>query len=203
MINIETFNERNKYTVKSSVPLATVVKKICNKLNLKYVKYVSSGSFGDVFEVSDNGIEKILKITTDREEAKIANSIKGKNIPGIIKFYEVKRIRSEELERFENYLILMDKITPITDEKTISKLNSIISKIVDDELFIIPNAINRLPNSKLKLELEIIIKSLRKIGIKEEVSDIQIQNLGLDKNNRLILFDLSIIDFSPYSTIDI
>jgi hypothetical protein len=204
MKKLESFNERNRYTIKASIPIITFIKRTCKKLDVEYVKYISSGSFGDAFEIKQNGIDRVLKITTDREEAKIANTLKGKDLPGIVKFHDVKRIKSKDLKRFENYLIIMDKVDPISNKRTLSQIKSIISKIVDDDLFIIPDEIKNIPNSKIKSELETIIDSLRKIGIREEVSDIQVQNLGIGKNNELILFDLSIIDFSPFdSVIDI
>lgn len=185
--------ERKIYSVKSSVYLISLIKRICRKLNLVYIDYISSGSFGDAFEVDDRGIRKVLKITTDREEAKTSKLLRGKDLPGIIKVYDVFRVRSENLKRFENYVIIMDKVNPL-NKRTLSSLDRAIDKITDDESFIIPNAVDDLPESKIKTELKKIIDSLKSIGLKEDKVDIHSGNIGMNKDG-LVLFDLSVVDF--------
>ena len=76
--------------------------KICQKLNIKDIEYISSGSYGDAYSFDD----KVMKITTDKREAKFAYDFIGVDDPHLIKYYNVYRY-----EKY--YVIIMDKVTPL------------------------------------------------------------------------------------------
>ena len=67
--------------------------------------YVGSGEFGSAYYVPE---DKILKITTSKDEAGIANSIKGKQLSNIVEVYDVKIVKDEK--GYPYYAILMEKL---------------------------------------------------------------------------------------------
>ena len=83
---------------------------ICQKLNIDInkVKFLSSGSYGNAYSF-DN---KVLKVTTDKREAKMASDlIKNANI-SVVKYYNVFRYQSKGLML---WVIIMDRVEGLND----------------------------------------------------------------------------------------
>jgi hypothetical protein len=83
---------------------------ICQKLNIDInkVKFLSSGSYGNAYSF-DN---KVLKVTTDKREAKMASDlIKNANI-SVVKYYNVFRYQSKGLML---WVIIMDRVEVLND----------------------------------------------------------------------------------------
>ena len=83
---------------------------ICQKLNIDInkVKFLSSGSYGNAYSF-DN---KVLKVTTDKREAKMAlDLIKNVNI-SVVKYYNVFRYQAKGLML---WVIIMDRVEGLND----------------------------------------------------------------------------------------
>jgi hypothetical protein len=79
---------------------------ICNKIGISSsnVRFLSSGCFGNAYTYGD----KIIKITTDKNEARVAYDLIGKDNLLIVKYYRVYKY-------VNFYVILMDRVVPIKD----------------------------------------------------------------------------------------
>jgi len=170
---------------------------ICNELNLDYnsIKYVGSGNNGDAYRIND----KILKITTDNKEVNTALTILNKNINGVVNYYKVFKFK-------EYNVILMDYVTPL--EKYINIKNPNYLNFVDDLMNEISinwgkinnfneyiNLVNDLFDySKKDIFYTIVVKLYQlynKLKQLKHNPDFHIYNIGINKNNELVLFDFN------------
>ena len=75
------------------------------------VKYLNSGSYGMAFIVDH---DKVIKITSDKGEAKIAKSLIGRDVPRCVEYYGVIEIFPGKEKLFA---ILMQKADPLSKEE--------------------------------------------------------------------------------------
>ncbi len=174
---------------------------ICNKLNIPFegIKYLSSGQYGNAYKIGD----KVLKITSDRLEAKtVFNMIKSGQYEGVVKYYKVVKYN-------DVYLILMEYVYPL--DKYIKKINDdsilnylyhilyllqqkwniisskeILEKTIED--------VYDVPKSGFKRyiidELWNLIDKLKKNFKDKKELDIHPHNMGFNKNKELLIFDI-------------
>lgn len=97
---------------------------VAKKLGYSKADYIKSGDNGCAYDIGD---DKVLKLTTDRNEAKNANKLRQKPITKhIVNYYDVREFKINEVESggLENsngmthhvYAIVMDKVTPILEK---------------------------------------------------------------------------------------
>jgi len=107
--DVSTNQDRGIGKVKSGLMGSSfndLIEDLKEKFNLKKIKYIGRGHYGMAF-IADG--DKILKITSDEDEIKGIEKIIGKEIPGIVNYYDYK-----EYPEFGLYGILMEKANPIS-----------------------------------------------------------------------------------------
>lgn len=166
---------------------------ICDKLNIDYslLKFISSGSFGNAYKIGD----KVLKITSDKREAKSVNDIiKLGGNDSIVRYYSINIYKN-------NYIILMDYLNPL--EAYIKDDN--LKKMIVDCLDIIYDNWNSLSIEELVEKISdkwvlnkydfIYIDKVFNLyfNIKDLIRnpDIHIGNIGVDKEGRFLIFDFT------------
>lgn len=99
-----------------------VANRTSKELGFNYLKFIGMGDYGMAYDVNGN---KVLKITTDENEYKIANYLRGKNTKYLIEIYDVRKI-SDDKTNSALYSIVMDKVEKlnITEKEFITALNS-------------------------------------------------------------------------------
>lgn len=208
----EYLNNRN-YTVVSKVDLNTIAKKIATELGYTRIKYIASGSYGDTWKVTNGNDTKVLKITTDANEAKLAEKLRTKgHFNHIIDYFDVRRVYTRKFKRFDNYSIIMEYVTPLDKHRDYNLIHDIIQFQGDAmEEF----GVNYIDTDYIKGELincghkindsffywinqlKETFDSLKKIGIPVNDADIHPGNFGYRKeDDNLIFFDISTFDFS-------
>jgi len=79
------------------------------------LSYLGSGSFGSAFTLDD----KVLKITTDKNEVDNIEFLRKKDFAGIVSYYDIRKINlyiNDELyDNKDLYAIIMDKVEPLSD----------------------------------------------------------------------------------------
>jgi len=170
---------------------------ICQKLNINYkdLKYLSSGNFGDAYKIND----KVLKITNDLREIKDIKNIINKKIDGVVKYYNIIKISEN------TYVILMEYVKPLA---TFIKDNNIDDEYVIDIINILiynwrninnkEDYINLIKNHYILKEKSSdyiiaykmfdLYKKLKKF---KKYPDLHLGNLGLNKNNEIVMFDFN------------
>ena len=150
---------------------------------------IGEGYNGKVFE-TDKGF--IVKITRDKQEMqtsdKIMNKLNGVFTP---KYHLIQSLEG-------NYVIVMDKIEPLNlsleENNLLNLFRDQILKLVKKggDLSNIKLAVEKnIPNKKMKFILSGIIDAvdgLKQIGIIN--ADIQEDNIGVDKNGKIVMFDV-------------
>lgn len=189
----EFINEKYKTLKISKILLDSV----CSDFNLDHskLKFLDSGFFGNAYEIDD----KVLKITSDIREVNDVYKIVGKKLPGVVKYYKIKKI-----ENSQYYAILMDKV--ITLEDYIKKYNDIkkVKKFINhilNNLYYNWNDINNFDYFKKLVLYEISEEKYmnwfllkfwnfyKKLKFLDNFPDINFYNIGIDKKNELIFFD--------------
>lgn len=179
-------------------------------------KLMSSGTMGTAFSVDND--RKVLKLTTDVDEALRAERIRGKHFKNLMGYYTVKKIKSSNSVLNGIHCLLMDKLPKVlTDDQeaegifnTYESMYAIAYNYSDMPGYEIknPNILKKFIKQKLSqfrfyneftdeykvvaermwFDLIQIRKQLRKCGI--ITNDITRGNLGFDKNGNLIFFDI-------------
>jgi len=109
---------------KSDNPLKKTFKKLMKRILDSFnlpdteVRYLNAGQYGMAFLV---GGDKIIKITSDQGEAKIAKSLINRNIPKCVEYYDVVKLKNGL------FAILMQKADPLTQEE-----EDLISDLIDN-----------------------------------------------------------------------
>jgi len=82
------------------------------------LSFLGSGSFGSAFSLDD----KVLKITTDKNEVDNIEYLRKKNFAGIVSYYDIRKINlsiNGRPSREKNlYSIIMDKVQPLNEIET-------------------------------------------------------------------------------------
>ena len=179
-------------------------------------KRISSGTMGTAFSVDND--RKVLKITTDVDEALRAERIRGKHFKNLIGYYAVKKIKSSNGVLNGIHCMLMDKLPKVlTDDQ---EAEDILMRYEDMYRVAFnsndmpgyeiknPNSLKKFIKNELSqqrfydnlsdeykviaermwFDLIQIRKQLRKCSI--ITNDITRGNLGFDKNGNLIFFDM-------------
>ena len=95
------------------------------------VKPLSYGTKGRTFLVDND--RKVLKVTTDQNEALRAERIRGKHAPGLVGYYDVREITSQH-DIFQDYYVsLMDRLPKMLVDDPF--LNGIFNAIDDEYHF--------------------------------------------------------------------
>lgn len=68
-----------------------IIQKVLDKFGITSAQYLGKGNFGVAFDIGD---ERVLKITADDLEIKIAAILKGKKIQCVAEYYEVGKSKS-------------------------------------------------------------------------------------------------------------
>lgn len=170
--------------------LNDLMEKLVKRFNVEKVKYMNAGAFGMAFIADD---DKIIKLTSSRDEAAEVKGLIGKIIPGCIKYYDIVRSK-----KFDIWAILMQKCESLTkkEEKIFSLLLNIgkssfrnIDEFDKDQ---ISDIANKLRLSKKELmsfgrELSDLIDKLEYNEI--STNDLHVGNMGrLD--GELVHFDI-------------
>jgi len=169
---------------------------ICDKLGIDYhlLKFISSGSFGNSYRVGD----KVLKLTSDKREAKSVNNlIKSGGNDSIVNYYSVNLYKNI-------YIILMDHITPVIEYYNDENIKEFISDcltIIYDRFskisyFTKEDLIKEISSDwEIKdgdrLHIDKIYKLYTDLKDLVKFPDIHIDNLGVDKIGNFILFDFT------------
>lgn len=198
-----------KYKFKPTETKEFWIEQIANSLGEKIVSFKGSGSFGWAY-LTKSG--KILKMTTDPEEIKLAYRLsKNRNwFQYIINYYNVGRINKkadpedDKLRRV--YYILMDKVDPIEDPDEACVIDDVYQNLIQYKLDYYENVMDKKKvkeriNEELytpylkKLAKKLyphvvnIVKELKKHKIKS--TDFHSGNIGWANNkSKLVLYDL-------------
>lgn len=89
--------------------LGEIINTLKQDFGFKKIKYVGEGHFGMAFDVGNN---KILKLTGNEDEVRGIKKVLGKDIPGVVHYYDVKHYPSSNV-----YAILMDKVKPLSKKE--------------------------------------------------------------------------------------
>lgn len=187
----------------SSSELYRYVNYIANQLGEELVGEfnLGSGTYGTAFELKSG---KVLKLTEDQNEAKMAQWLKNHNTTYLINCYSIYEVIPDNL-----YVLLMDKLDML-DEKDVDlriiwdniltyinyspevilsqDLNGIINEIssdvdIIDDYEMIKNYIEDNWDSIYGITKELISLNIM-------FPDIHTGNLGYDKNHNIIYFDV-------------
>lgn len=204
-------NKIDKLTYKDHLPL---IEKIATKLNLKVIKLLGKGANGIAYLI-DGG--RVLKITTDASEVLESYKIVGKNTTHIAKIFSVFKLNTK-IDPSMQGVIICEQVK--TDPQFFAKLLREMGDLYEDlspldqleyldDIFTeyIQNngkeyvnrfnvAENLLLNNPEGLDVNHIsdifniyreMKSYKVTSI-----DVRDQNLGFNKNNKIVYFDLGV-----------
>ena len=161
---------------------------------------LGSGSNGTAFELKSG---KVLKLTGDAREAKMAQWLKNHNTKYLINCYSIY-----EITPGSTFVLLMDKLEMIQRNLDMRLIwDNILTFINKKPHLIIDNDINYVLSKieydlDIEMEYEEIVKYLEDnwdsiCGITAELAELDIKfpdihtdNLGYDKNHNLIYFDV-------------
>ena len=179
-------------------------------------KRISSGTMGTAFSVDND--RKVLKLTTDVDEALRAERIRGKHFKNLMGYYTVKKIKSSNSVLNGMHCLLMDKLPKVLTDDEIAEdifiryedMYRVAFNSNDMPGYEIntPNSLKKFIKNELSqkrfydnlsdeykvvaermwFDLIQIRKQLRKCGI--ITNDITRGNLGFDSYGNLIFFDM-------------
>jgi hypothetical protein len=173
---------------------------ICQKLKInEKASFISSGSFGNAYSIGD---DRVLKITSDKREAKTAWDLIKANNPSIVKYSGVWRY---QLRDGMAWVVLMEKVEPLQSYiKNNLFRDRYMVELTDDALDLAYFNWNEISHAEFISEIEkkwILNGSGKKIvnciwdcykSLKSfSILDFHKGNLGFTKDGRLVLFDVS------------
>jgi hypothetical protein len=175
------------------------IKKIAEKLGYKSTRFIGSGLKGVAYEVEG---DKVLKITTDYNEAYNANILRTKPVTKhIINYYDVRFLKG-----FGYYSIVMDKVNPIDKKysetytctyRTFLNKGLTNSEALMDISNYLDNYVYENDDEFLKFYVEVL--QPQRLSILKEFSKYQIPsieahegNVGFDDNNNFMFFDIGV-----------
>jgi hypothetical protein len=162
--------------------LGSVLKSISKRFELKKnIKYINSGSYGMAFVIND----KVIKLTSNKNEAMIAKSFIGKKINHCVNYYDIVYIK-----RYNIYAILMDRA-----EKLSSDEKKVISKLINNAIFMndfpkLKSKFDSVSENKLKkiyTDFKKMYKSLKDDNI--SIQDLHEGNIGY-LNGKMVHYDI-------------
>ena len=161
-----------------------------NQIDPDDLCFAGSGDFGEAYHA---GKKRILKKTTSKSEYEFAKKIMSGHYPSFVKIYDVDEVKDGTTHH--SYYILQDELNIDQDDESmfhqllemlgtqgvpiayISHFDeSEYEEKIDDNMLEFINAISE------------IVRSYNRLGI--EAPDIRSENLGRDKQGRLLAFDV-------------
>ena len=149
--------------------------------------YLGSGDFGEAYSIDE---ERVLKITTSKNEFEIAKELKGNSAPileAFAKIYEAeiiegrKYIIMEQLDTDSSIEDLFSELQTYLDEQDLPI--QYLSYLDMDEIDDMSDEVGEFMDS-----VDDIIRAYRYLGI--EASDIRPENMGYSKDGVLKAFDI-------------
>lgn len=173
--------------------LKDVAEFYANKLGTKIEEYVGGGIFGEAFLTLD---DKVIKITTSKEEASTAYNLIGKKIPHIADYYYVHKIKNGKREL---YGILMESLFHDDDLSYLFyEMKNVLNMLEADDVEDIDlDDLDKLIESGIDIDDEVIAfieeykeikRVIRNNGINN--TDYSPYNMGYKKNGQLAIFDM-------------
>lgn len=160
--------------------LKLVMEKIRNRMGLtEEIKYINSGSWGMAFKIGD----KVIKLTSNREEVSVAKKLVGKEIPNVVNYYQILYI-----EEYGIWAILMDLVNMLSKKEKflidIFQFCLDLEEVMDE---IRPTRITKSEALSMWIEYQDLVESLEKSGI--PTADMHPDNIGRF-HGKLVHFDI-------------
>lgn len=189
---------------------------VAKKLGYSKADYIKSGDNGCAYDIGD---DKVLKLTTDRNEAKNANKLHQKPITKhIVNYYDVREFKINEVESGDLesskgmvhhvYTIVMDKIIPIKikygytkDIRIWYEIKRFFFNTIYSNQDIRNNFFNEEQSTKDVINMFLeqrksMLTEFRKYHI--ITNDFHLGNMGVDDEGNIVFFDVGA--HSPYKT---
>jgi hypothetical protein len=171
--------------------LPDLLEMLCERFNVKKVKYRACGFFGMAFLADD---DKVIKLTSSKSEASDINQLIGKKIPGCVNYFDIVYSK-----KFDIYCILMERVEVLKGKEK-DMIGQIINTIYTNPQFNDDEVIECASTDdygnplyspdKLKIylkEIKDLESKLKSAGV--SVNDIHSENLGR-RNDELVHFDV-------------
>ena len=160
--------------------LKLVMEKIKNRMGLtEEIKYINSGSWGMAFKIGD----KVIKLTSNREEVSVTKKLVGKKIPNVVNYYQILYI-----EEYGIWAILMDLVNMLSKKEKflidIFQFCLDLEEVMDE---IRPTRITKSEALSMWIEYQDLVESLEKSGI--PTADMHPDNIGRF-HGKLVHFDI-------------
>jgi len=199
---------KKEYNVRTTIRNSRVAKKISNHLGYEFKGYIGSGMYGDAYKISSEGRLYVLKLTKDRDEAKLAEKLRHKNTKHLINYFDVRLLKTELIKDFEVYSIIMEYVEPIMGNLPDTNIE-VIDDICD---WMTENDLNLDSYSEVKehlkekgysidstvyeyiVQLDELSKEIKKFHLNTNV-DLHSGNLGI-RDKDLVFYDISTFDYS-------
>jgi len=100
-----------------------IANKAAEEWNLEIDEIIGTGAFGVAFSVKDKNL--VIKVTVDPLEAEMAERTRTKHTPGIVRYYNVRRIDSltdKNIRGAKPHALLMERLEPLKYSEKLSIL---------------------------------------------------------------------------------
>lgn len=165
------------------------------------ISYLGGGRFGMAVDLGDG---KVGKYTASRSEANFAQSLVGRDVPGLVSVYDVRQLQSsEQVGKWKDlWVIITERVTVLPKG---SRENAVATQLyravwrLDGNMpsldYMRDNRRFPLEHSDLELYFDYsdLIENLRAAGVDPEKSDAHGYNVGYS-GAELVLFDLGFYD---------
>lgn len=154
-----------------------------NNIDIDSVNFLGGGDFGEAYGYQN----KVIKITSDPNEYKIAKELVGYENKPIAKIFQVDKINGD-------YIILMEKVE---QRNNIEDMYYEVERLAEEQDTDIENLdLDDLDDLDVSPELKDFAESLqwiyyfqRNLGLMQ--LDIKPENLGYNEKNELVCFDMT------------
>lgn len=191
------------------------VRNIAKALGEEVLDWLGTGSKGVAFKLKSG---KVLKITSNEREAAVADRLRKRMTgPHIISFYDVRRLRGENLkDEWPYYSIVMDRVRGLTSEEKLwwgelseeffgvsnkvrsdedwARANDLfmqeVESVVDDPYYQGEGERCEAWWKKLLEQRKSIIEDWEKAGVLGMGYEAHPENVGFDSYGRLVWFDV-------------
>lgn len=147
------------------------------------VTFLGYGTKGNAFIV-DNG-KKILKITSDQDEALRAEKLRGKWSRNLMGYYDIRKVSGSKVPGGKVYALLMDKLPKVLTDKDDPQMELALSiYFVYLDNFDIDQYANKMPGHEIK-DNRYLKKAIRRwieSGFELNQTDKDLLSIGTQKN---------------------
>jgi serine/threonine protein kinase len=161
-----------------------IVKKWCHNLNLEFIRFLGSGDYGNVYEISSN---KVIKITSDIDEVICAYNLMNVHADYCVNIYDIKSLKNNQ------FAILMEKVSTKDVEKAYDDILRFTNYNTKLHILDLKKAdIKKLSQESIKMIFDIqnAVKEINNSGYNCKYSlDIKGDNIGINKSGNFCLFD--------------